>query len=91
MSSRVGKDAELDAVGSRFEPRLTAGCVCMRVARLRPLRRPCGVAWDAAPEQSRLLKRRRKPACRTIIVSAIIVLTIIVLTIIFDHYRSGRI
>ena len=34
---------------------LTAGCVCMLAA-------PCGVPWDAVPEQSWLLKLLRKPA-----------------------------
>ena len=29
MSSLVGKDIELDAVGRQFEPYLAAGCACM--------------------------------------------------------------
>ena len=33
-SSLVGKDIELDAVGRKFEPYLTAGCVYMPVAPL---------------------------------------------------------
>ena len=37
MSSQVGKDIELDAVGRQFEPYLTAGCVCMLAAPLRGL------------------------------------------------------
>ena len=32
MSSLVGKDTGLDAFGRQFQPRLTAGCVCMLVA-----------------------------------------------------------
>ena len=34
MSNLVGKDIELDAVGSQFEPYLTAKCVCMLAALL---------------------------------------------------------
>ena len=35
MSSLVGKDTELDAIGRPFEPYLTAGClVCMLVSAL---------------------------------------------------------
>ena len=41
----VGKDIELDAVGRHFEP--------YPYGRLRLHRwRPCGVTWDAIPEQS---------------------------------------
>ena len=44
MSSLVGKDIELDAVGGQFEPYLTLSCVCWW--------RPWGVTWDAVPEQT---------------------------------------
>ena len=52
-----GKDVELDAVVSQYEPYLTAWCVCMLVAPLW-----CHVTWDAVPEQSRFLKLRQNPA-----------------------------
>ena len=34
MSSLVGKDTQLDAVGRKFEPCLTAGSVCVLLAPL---------------------------------------------------------
>ena len=40
----VGKDIELDAGGRQFEPYLTGVLACCW--------RPCGVTWDAVPEQS---------------------------------------
>ena len=43
----VGKDIELDAVGHQFEPYRD------HYSRLRLQRwRPCGVIWDAVPDQS---------------------------------------
>ena len=46
MFSLVGKDIELDPVGRQFEPYLTVGCVACR-----GWWHPCGVTWDAVPEQ----------------------------------------
>ena len=52
----VGKDIELDAVGSQFHPYLTAGYVCIWWWC------PCGVTWDTVPEQSWSLKLLRTPS-----------------------------
>ena len=45
MASQVGKDI---TVGRQFEPYFTDGALACWW-------HPCGVAWDAAPEQSWLL------------------------------------
>ena len=44
---QVGNCIELDTVGRQFEPYLWL---------------PCGVTWDAVPEQLWFLKLQRKPA-----------------------------
>ena len=56
ISSLVGKDIELDAVGSQFESYFTAGQRRMC---------PCVMAWDAVPEQSCSLKLLRKPTFKS--------------------------
>ena len=70
MSNQVGEDIALDVVDRQFEPYLTrraTGCICLLVAATAKARHRlvvCPGTRDAVPEQSWLLKLRRKPALK---------------------------